>query len=44
MPAALLHGNEHVVVKDIYKYGAFAVIMLIAILGFIVYPIFELFI
>ena len=44
MPAALLHGNEHVVVKDVYKYGAFAVVMLIAILGFIIYPIFELFI
>ena len=44
LPAALLHGNEHVIVKDVYKYGAFSVVMLIVILGFIVYPIFELFI
>lgn len=43
LPAALLHGNEHVVTKDVYKYGAFAAVMLIVILGFVIYPVFELF-
>ena len=42
-PAALLHGNEYMKVTDIYKYGGVAVIILVAILSFVMYPLFSLF-
>jgi len=42
-PAALLHGNENVAVIDIYKYGFAGMIVLIAVLTFIMYPVFNLF-
>lgn len=41
--AALLHGNEWITAKDIYKYGSFIFIGYIALCALIVYPLYCLF-
>ena len=43
-PAALLHGNENITTIEIYKYGFVAMALLIAVLAFIMYPAFSLFV